>query len=92
MSNVSVIAKLTAQDGKRADLVLFDLDHPRLEPGRDPVSKIVYTATEADIRQVWVGGKLAVDRGNPLAFDGLEIARRAKLARDAVLERAGFSA
>ena len=47
--------------GKRADLVLLDGDSLALTPTFDPVSSIVYAASRADVRDVWVDGRHVVD-------------------------------
>lgn len=43
--------------GKRADLVLFDLDELRTTPCPDPVSTIVYAAEASNIRTVIIDGR-----------------------------------
>ncbi len=48
------------QPGKKADLVALSLDQPHLSPLYDPISHIVYAARGADVRHVWVDGRLVV--------------------------------
>ncbi|MCA8943264.1 MAG: amidohydrolase family protein, partial [Planctomycetes bacterium] len=78
--------------GMRADLVLFDLDVPELDPGGDPVAKLVYSADERHIRQVWLGGERVVDDGALTAVDPRAVAATARQQRAAVLQRAGLRA
>lgn len=50
--------------GKRADLVLFDLDDPTWQPLYNPVSNLVYSATGGSVTDVVVDGVVVVrDRG-----------------------------
>lgn len=49
--------------GKRADLIVLDLDGPHAQPedgGADLVSRIVYSARAADVRHVVVDGRIVV--------------------------------
>src|SRR5690606_3341174 len=43
--------------GKKADLVLFDLDHHEWTPYADPLQALVWSASPASIAQTWVDGK-----------------------------------
>ena len=50
--------------GKQADLLLVDLDKPRLRPVFDqPVSTLVYNANGADVDTVMVAGEILVEHG-----------------------------
>ena len=46
--------------GKQADLVLLDAESPSLTPTYDPISSVVYSASRADVTDVWVGGRQVV--------------------------------
>jgi 5-methylthioadenosine/S-adenosylhomocysteine deaminase len=43
--------------GKRADLLLLDGDSPALTPCPDPAAAVVYAASRADVRSVWIDGR-----------------------------------
>jgi 5-methylthioadenosine/S-adenosylhomocysteine deaminase len=47
----------TLDIGKRADFVVVDLNDPALQPLFDPVEAIVYSASRANIRATYVGGR-----------------------------------
>ena len=50
--------------GKRADLILLDLDGPHAQPAEaDLISRIVYSARAADVRHVLVDGRVVVKDG-----------------------------
>jgi cytosine/adenosine deaminase-related metal-dependent hydrolase len=50
--------------GKRADLVVLDLNGPHAQPeANDLTSRIVYSATAADVRHVVVDGRVVVKAG-----------------------------
>lgn len=46
--------------GKRADLVMLDAESTALTPAYDPVSAIVYSASRADVTDVWSAGRRVV--------------------------------
>ncbi len=49
--------------GKKADIILLDLDHPHFYPRHDLVSHLVYAAQGSDVRDVFVDGRpLMLDR------------------------------
>ena len=52
-----------------ADLVMVDIRHPSMRPGRDPVRSLIYSASDRAVRQVYVDGDLVVDAGNVLTMD-----------------------
>ncbi len=78
--------------GKRADLVLCDLETPDLHPGGPPVGRLVYSAADEHVRHVLVGGRFAVRDGAVCDFDAEAISARAAEERDALLTRAGLRA
>jgi len=46
--------------GKKADLVLVDLDCPQMQPARDPLRAFVYHAADRAVRDVFVDGRQVV--------------------------------
>ncbi|MGH9262256.1 MAG: amidohydrolase family protein, partial [Acidimicrobiales bacterium] len=66
------------EPGKRADLVVLDLDGPHAQPDQaDLVSRIVYSARAADVRHVLVDGRVVVRDGELKTADVGEIRRHA---------------
>lgn len=55
--------------GCRADIVLVDLAHPMMRPGRDPVRSLVYAAAERAVHTVIVDGRTVVREGRVLTMD-----------------------
>ena len=47
----------TLDFGKRADFVVVDLNDPALQPLFDPIEAMVFSASRANIRATYVGGK-----------------------------------
>jgi cytosine/adenosine deaminase-related metal-dependent hydrolase len=80
------------EPGKRADLVLFDLDLPEWRPLLDPVSTLVYSASAASVRTVLVDGRIVLDdRRATTVYEGEVLARAERLSA-AWLARAGLAA
>jgi len=46
--------------GCRADIVLVDLDHPLMQPARDPLRNLVFHAADRAVRDVYIDGTLVV--------------------------------
>ena len=55
--------------GAKADLVLVDLSHPRMQPGIDPLRSLVFVAADRAINDVFVDGRLVYTEGNSTAYD-----------------------
>jgi cytosine/adenosine deaminase-related metal-dependent hydrolase len=75
--------------GKRADLVLYDLDTPEWRPLLNPVNNLVYAASGASVRTVLIDGRLVLDEGRLTTLDeGALYERVERLSREHV-RRAG---
>ena len=65
--------------GKKADVVVLDLDKPHSVPGEEDIySRIVYSARADDVDSAWVDGKCVVKGGKLLTLDECEIIERVK--------------
>lgn len=79
--------------GKRADLVLFDLDHIEWTPYDDPLQTLVWSASAASVAETWVDGRPLYRDGRVLTIEEPELrvearARAAEIVRRAGLDRA----
>ncbi len=64
--------------GKRADLIVLDLDGPHAQPDNaDLMSRIVYSARAADVRHVIVDGRIVVRDGDLKTADLGAVRRQA---------------
>jgi len=55
--------------GKKADVIILDLNRPHLQPIYNIVSHLVYSATGADVRDVIIQGKLVMHNRKILTLD-----------------------
>ncbi len=55
--------------GARADIVLVDCNHPAMQPVRDPLRSLVFSAREQAITDVFVDGEPVVSEGAVLTLD-----------------------
>jgi 5-methylthioadenosine/S-adenosylhomocysteine deaminase len=76
------------EEGKKADLVLFDRDHPEWRPLLNIPGSLVYSASETSITTVFVGGKIILDNGKIPHIDEHEIYEKADALSLKLLERA----
>jgi len=76
--------------GKQADLLVIDSAGVNTIPGGNPVGIVVQGVDRADIRAVFVGGRLRKWEGRVLDVDLEDLRARAEASRDHVLGAAGF--
>lgn len=65
--------------GKRADLVMVNLEKPHLTPIYDIYSHVVYSLRPSDVETVVVNGRIVVNGGRLVTADEAEIMDRAKM-------------
>jgi cytosine/adenosine deaminase-related metal-dependent hydrolase len=76
--------------GKKADVVVIDLDKLHTTPSPNPISTLVYTATGGEVDTVLVDGKIVVQGGRLLSMDEGEVKRQARIQAAQVYKRAGI--
>lgn len=77
------------EQGKKADVTIFDMRRLHLTPSPNPVSTLVYAAGGADVSDVMVNGRWVVRGGTLLTMDEEAIIRGARGHAIALIERAG---
>jgi 5-methylthioadenosine/S-adenosylhomocysteine deaminase len=78
------------EPGKRADFVLFDLDHIEWVPYDDPLQALVWSASPASIAETWVDGRAVYREGRVVTVDEAELHREARERARAITCRAGL--
>jgi cytosine/adenosine deaminase-related metal-dependent hydrolase len=73
--------------GCRADLVMVDVTHPMMRPGRDPVRSLIYAAGDRAVHRVYVDGQMVVDAGRVLTMDYHAAAAALHEAQKRVIDR-----
>ncbi|MBV9896351.1 MAG: amidohydrolase family protein [Chloroflexi bacterium] len=68
----------TLEPGKRADLFVFDPLHAKSVPVHDPVSTLVYSSGEVNVRTTIVGGRVVLDDRRIVGIDEDAILREAQ--------------
>ncbi len=76
--------------GKRADLVVVNLETLHAAPHPDPLSALVYAATAQDVRDVLIDGRRVVRGGELTTLDEGAIIRDARTQFVATAARAGL--
>ncbi len=76
--------------GKKADLILVDLDTPWVNPIRPAqlVSNLVYNANGSDVTDVWIDGRAVVEDRRVVTIDANEARRECQATAERVWGRA----
>ena len=74
--------------GCRADFVLVDANHPRMQPNHDPVRALIYAAGDRAVRDVYVDGTQVVRDGEVLTMDFRAAALNLSEAQKRIVARA----
>ncbi len=78
------------KEGKKADLILVDLNRPHLTPMYNPYSHLVYAVNGSDVKTVFISGKMVMKDRDLLTLDEEEIMQRvcriAERIRDSLKE------
>lgn len=77
--------------GKRADFVLFDMNHVEWTPYFDPLQALVWSASTASISQTWVNGRALFRNGKVQTLDEAAIFDEARKRAVQIVKRAGLS-
>lgn len=75
--------------GKRADIILVDLEKPHLTPLSNPVSHLVYSAVGSDVDTVIVDGKIIMQNRQVKTLDEGKVLKLANEQTYDLLEKAG---
>ena len=76
--------------GKKADLVVLDLNKLHTTPSPNPISTLVYAATGGEVDTVMVDGRILVQGGQLLSMNEEEVKKHARLQAVQVYKRAGI--
>jgi cytosine/adenosine deaminase-related metal-dependent hydrolase len=77
--------------GKRADMILINMDAPHLTPAPDPVSTIVYAAHGTDVDTVVIDGQIVMQNRKVLTLDEEAIKEETRRRYPQVAARGGLN-
>lgn len=78
------------EEGKRADLIVVDLERLHTTPRPDVVSTIVYAAEAADVRDVLIDGRAVMLDGQLKTLDESEVIEEARSQYQLLAARSGL--
>lgn len=76
--------------GKKADLVVIDLNRLHTTPSMNHVSTLVYAATGGEVDMVVVDGQVVVEQGELMTLDEEEVMEEARRHAQSLYRRAGI--
>ncbi len=77
----------TLEVGKKADLILIDMNKSHLAPHHDLIAMLVYATAGSDVSHVFCNGKLIFENDKILTFDESEIIQKIKDHAKKLVER-----
>jgi 5-methylthioadenosine/S-adenosylhomocysteine deaminase len=77
--------------GKRADVIVVDLNRPHSSPANDIVSALVYSAQPADVRATIIDGRIMMREGKLTTLNEASVITEANREAGALAARAGLS-
>ena len=77
------------EEGKKADLVLFDTRRPEWRTLFNPINNLVYNADGRSVHTVIVDGKIRVENHQPLFVDEWELIQKVQGLGEELLARTG---
>ena len=75
--------------GRKADLILLDRSHPNLAPVIDGVGIVVHSGRGSNVDTVIVDGRVLIEGGRAVGFDGDEIIASAQAVAERLWARHG---
>ena len=78
------------EEGKKADLVLFDTKRPEWRTMFNPVNNLEYNADGRSVHNVIVDGKVVVEEHNPVFVDEWQLIQKVQALGENMLERTGI--
>ena len=79
------------EEGKKADLVLFDTRRPEWRSLFNPVNNLVYNADGRSVHTVIVDGKVVVEDHTPVFVDEWDLIQKTQKLGEGLLARTGVS-
>ncbi|GAA0226193.1 amidohydrolase family protein [Cryptosporangium japonicum] len=76
--------------GRKADVVLHDLDRPEWRPLNNYVRQLVWSADGRGVHSVWIDGRRVVDDYVCTTLDEEKVLAEAQAAADAIMGRSGL--
>jgi cytosine/adenosine deaminase-related metal-dependent hydrolase len=78
------------EEGKKADLILIDMERPHLMPLQMPLYRVAYFANGNDVETVIVNGRLLMLEGEILTVELDEVLDMAQREIELALQRTGL--
>jgi 5-methylthioadenosine/S-adenosylhomocysteine deaminase len=84
-----IVAVGSLEVGKRADVVVLDLEEDHLVPLYNPMSHLAYAARSGDVRTVVIDGQVVLEDRRLLTLDEAEARRQVRALATAIAARHG---
>jgi 5-methylthioadenosine/S-adenosylhomocysteine deaminase len=78
----------SVEEGKKADVILLNIDQPHLTPSQNLVNTIVEAANGHDVTDSIIDGRIVMKNREVLTLDEEKIRREAQLHMESIIKRA----
>jgi cytosine/adenosine deaminase-related metal-dependent hydrolase len=78
------------EPGKKADLIIVDIENPRTIPVHDPVSPLVWTATGQDVSTTIIDGQIIMEDRDVKTIDESKVMKDVKRIKEKIRKQAGI--
>lgn len=73
--------------GKKADIIMIDLNQPHFYPRYNPVASLVYSAQASDVDTVMVDGEILMEKGELVTMDLQDIIKNVEIKAKELIEK-----
>ena len=78
----------TVEEGKKADVILLNIDQPHLTPTQNLINTVVEAANGHDVTDSVINGKIVMKDREVLTLDEEKIRREAQIHMEEIIKRA----
>ena len=78
----------TIEEGKKADVILLNIDQPHLTPTQNLINTVVEAANGHDVTDSVINGKIVMKDREVLTLDEEKIRREAQIHMEEIIKRA----
>ncbi len=80
--------RLAVEEGRKADVILLNIDQPHLTPTQNLINTVVEAANGHDVTDSVINGKIVMKNREVLTLDEEKVRREAQIHMEEIIKRA----